>query len=244
MKPIDVLIGIQARSNSTRFPKKIYEIIGDKRVLDHVIDQAKSAADHINHFTRRASVNCQVAVLHPSDDIEIVKAFKNSGAILIGGPENDVLSRFVTAQRMTSADYVVRLTSDCPLILDFVIAKHIHTAAFRHAYKKYDYISNIEEKCRLIADGFDCELLSREALDWLDRMATEAFDREHVTTALRRLRPKHLRQAFIASKLDTSRMKMSVDTPEDLERIREYYHEREHKLALARTLFPDATYEL
>ena len=240
MKSLEVLIAIQARSNSTRFPKKIYEHIGDKRVLDHVIDRAKSTADHIMRYTTRISVKCQVAVLHPEQDDELVKSFRSSGAILIGGPEEDVLSRYVKAQEMTASDYVVRLTSDCPLILDFVIAKHINVAAFN----SYDYVSNIEESCRTVADGFDCEVMSRKAVEWLDQNATEAFDREHVTTALRRDKPSELSQAFISMKLDTSKMKMSVDTQDDLNRLREYYHEREHKLNVARRLFGNGVYEL
>lgn len=240
MEPIEILIAIQARSNSTRFPKKIYEHIGDRRVLDHVIDRAKSTCEHIMKYTKKQNIRCQVAVLHPDDDDELVKTFRSSCAILIGGDEEDVLSRFVNAQRMTAADYVVRLTSDCPLMLDYVIAKHVHVATFN----KYDYVSNIEEKCRFVADGFDCEVLSRQALEWLDNHATSASDREHVTTALRRIRPASLSQAFVSFKLDTSSMKMSVDTPEDLDRMREYYHQREHKMNVARRLFGKSVYEL
>lgn len=242
-RPIEVLIAIQARSNSTRFPKKIYEHIGDKRVLDHVIDRANSTAEHITKYTNKLKIKCQVAVLHPEGDDELVRAFRSSGAILIAGSEEDVLSRFVNAQRMTEADYVVRLTSDCPLILDYVIAKHIHVAAFNH----YDYVSNVEETCRFIADGFDCEVLSKRALEWLDKNAlplSKSTDREHVTTAIRREWPEGLSYGLITMKIDTSKMKMSVDTPEDLERMREYYHERQHKMTVARTLFGGNVYEL
>lgn len=240
MKTLDVLIAIQARSNSTRFPKKIYESIGDKRVLDHVVERAKSTADHISRYTNKMKINCQVAILHPDTDTELVKAFRNTGAILIGGSEEDVLSRYVQAQSMTDADYVVRLTSDCPLILDYVIAKHIHVAAFN----SLDYVSNIEEQCRFVADGFDCEVISRHALQWLDENAVSASDREHVTPAIRRLRPASLTQGFITMKIDTSDMKMSVDTPEDLERMRSYHETRLHKMNVARKLFGNNVYEL
>ena len=239
-KPIEILIAIQARSNSSRFPKKIYEHIGDRRVLDHVISMSNSTAAHIHKYSRVVRMNCRVAVLHPETDNELVRSFRSSNAIFIAGSEEDVLSRYIAAQRMTDADYVVRLTSDCPLILDYVIAKHINVAVIN----QHDYVSNIEESCRFVADGFDCEVISRKALDWLSRNARDAEDREHVTTAIRRHRPPTLSQAFIASKLDTSRMKMSVDTKEDLDRMREYYHEREHKMTVARRLFGSAVYEL
>jgi spore coat polysaccharide biosynthesis protein SpsF (cytidylyltransferase family) len=240
MNTADVLIAIQARSTSTRLPKKIFEKIGHKRVLDHVIAQAQSAANHINRHTSKIKINCQVAVLYPDNDLELLNAFKHSGAIMIGGSEDDVLSRYVAAQRLTNANYVVRLTSDCPIILDFIIAKHIHTAAFR----SLDYVSNVDEACRFVADGLDVEVLSEAALDWLDKTATLPDDREHVTTLLRRARPCHLRQGLVTMKLDTSHMKMSVDTLEDLERVREYFHRREAKMTVARNLFGDDIYEL
>lgn len=240
MKPIEVLIAIQARSNSTRFPRKIFESIGDKSVLDHVIERAKSTAAHITRYTSKLKINCSVAVLHPDGDDELVRAFRSSGAILIAGSEEDVLSRYVHAQSLTDADYVVRLTSDCPLILDFVIAKHIHVACFNN----YDYVSNVEEKCRSVADGFDCEVISRRALEWLNTNAKSASDREHVTTLIRSARPSNLSQAFISMKLDTSGMKMSLDTKEDLDRIRAYYHQRLGKMDIARAMFDRDVYEL
>jgi spore coat polysaccharide biosynthesis protein SpsF len=239
-KPLEVLIAIQARSNSTRLPKKIYESIGDRSVLDHVIDRAKSTAAHITKYTNKLKINCTVAVLHPENDDELVKAFRGSGAILIAGSENDVLSRYIHAQSLTDADYVVRLTSDCPLILDFVIAKHIHVACFN----QYDYVSNVEDSCRLIADGFDCEVISRRAMNWLSQNARSPEDREHVTQAIRKRRPPQLSQAFVSMKMDTSDMKMSVDTIEDLNRMRDYYHKRAAKVDVAKAMFGTHVYEL
>lgn len=246
--PIEVLIAIQARSTSTRFPKKIYEKIGERRVLDHVIDRANSAAAHVNKYTAKLQIKCKVAVLHPSQDDELVSAFSSSKAIFIGGPEHDVLSRYVTAQKMTQADYVVRLTSDCPMIFDFIIAKHINACAFSTLPTSYtgkiDYMSNIDEQCRTVADGLDCEIVSARALSWLNENAITPFDREHVTTAIRRIRPDGYAQAACIMRLDTSDMKLSIDTPEDLLRVRQYYHTRESKTKVAEGLFGKLIYDL
>jgi spore coat polysaccharide biosynthesis protein SpsF len=240
MQTIGVLIGIQARSNSTRFPRKIFEYIGSKRVLDHVIDRAQSASAHLTRYRKERNLEVRVAVLHPYGDKAIIDTFRGTGAMLIAGPEEDVLSRYVEAQNLTRADYIVRLTSDCPLILDYIIAKCVNAAVL----DGHDYVSNIEERARSVADGFDCEVLSARALEWLNENATLAEDREHVTTALRRVRPKDLSQAFVSFKLDTSDMKMSVDTPADLERMRKYYHQREYKMEEAKRIFGRNVYEL
>lgn len=231
METARVLIAIQARSTSKRFPGKIFESIGNKRVLDHVIEKANSAATHVNRHCK-TPMYCRVGLLIPYADKELYKNLKYSDCLIVEGPEDDVLARYIEAQRVTKADYIVRLTSDCPLLLDYVISKHINVCVL----EGYDYVSNVEELCRTTADGFDCEILSKEALAWLGDHAT-GDDREHVTPLLRRARPRELRQAVVMSKLDTSLMKMSLDTPEDLEEIRRYYHNLEQKKDTAQQLF-------
>lgn len=230
---VKVLIAIQARSNSSRFPQKIFQTIGKKMVLQHVIDQALSAKHYAERPNRKLTMKCEVAVLHPESDTQIPTLFRGKGATLISGSEGDVLSRYVKAQKITNADYIVRLTSDCPLILDFIISKHINTAVIN----SFDYVSNVDESCRLVFDGMDCEIMSKRALEWLDENAEMGPHREHVTTLIREKRPQHLKHGFISSKLDSSNMKLSLDTPEDLERIRKYYHERDFKLSLALKTF-------
>lgn len=230
---VKVLIAIQARSNSTRFPQKIYQTIGKKTVLQHVIDQAKSAKLYVERSCHKKSIRCDIAILHPENDNQLIHLFRHSGAILIPGDEQNVLSRFAKAKEIMKPDYIVRLTSDCPMILDFIISKHINVAVFND----FDYVSNVEESCRQVADGFDTEILSARAIDWLSENATTDEEKEHVTLAIRRKKPRELRQAFVSSKLDSSKYKLSLDTPADLEVIRQFYHDREFKMNIAMKTF-------
>lgn len=232
MQPIKVLIGIQARSTSKRFPRKIFETIGPERVLDHVVLRARSAANHIMRHYKKVEMAARVALLIPYADKELYNNFRYSDCMIIEGPEDDVLARFIEAQKITGADYIVRLTADCPLMMDYMISKHVSVAVM----DDYDYVSNVEECCRTIADGFDVEVLSKSALDWLDQHAT-GIHREHVTSLIRTERPEHIRQAIVMSKLDTTHMKMSIDTDQDLYAARKYYHEMERKKEAAQKLF-------
>ena len=229
MEEISVLICIQARTNSTRFPQKIYQSLGKKMVLQHVVDEALSSKLYIERLKHVPPIKCQVLVLHPENDIQLTTTFKNCGAMLVCGSEKDVLSRFIKAQQLFKADYVVRLTSDCPLVLDFMISKHISVAV----YNNYDYVSNVDEEVRTVFDGMDVEIMSNNALKYLAENVTSDLDKEHVTTLLRKNMPKSLKLGFIYSKLDSSDMKLSLDTPEDLEQIRAYFHKKEHKNSLA-----------
>ena len=230
---VKVLIAIQARSNSTRFPQKIYQTIGKKPVLQHVIDSSLSSKRYISMSTHKKKIDCDVAVLHPITDHQVINFCKGKGILLIGGDEENVLSRFLNAFDQCHPDFIVRLTSDCPLILDFVITKHINVAVLNDL----DYVSNVEESCRLAFDGLDCEVLSRNAVEWLRENATSIFDKEHVTTAIRRERPRELSQGFVSFKLDNSSLKLSLDTPDDLDRIRDYFHKRETKMTAATKMF-------
>lgn len=211
----NVLIGIQARSTSSRFPRKSFAMLGDKPLLQHVIDACQKSAVYENKFSIKKGTLVKVCVLVPYGD-EISKSFR---ANIIEGPEDDVLTRYVMAAEKTNADYIVRITADCPLIPPFLISKHITAAVMN----KHDYLSNVDERIRTNFDGLDCEVISKEALAWLNENATDPKDREHVTTKFRREPPKWANVGHVVGYADFSDVKLSVDTPEDLERVRKHY---------------------
>jgi spore coat polysaccharide biosynthesis protein SpsF len=213
----DVYIGIQARSTSTRFPGKIFEKIGDKSILQHVIEACKNSAVYINRTSFKNGILVKTVVLCPHGD-PLTSEFKDVVKVF-EGDENDVLSRYAEMTEKMNADYVVRITSDCPLIPSFLITKAINTAVIN----KYDYCSNVDEDSRTAVDGFDVEVISKKAMAWLHKNASLPADREHVTTMFRREPPKWAKVGYIVGYLDQSGLKLSVDTPEDLERVRKEY---------------------
>lgn len=121
-----VLIGIQARSTSTRLPGKIFLPIGDRPMLQHVIDAANNAKSHILKYSSKKKLEIEVAVLCPEHDVAVKNAFKDK-VIIFDGPEDDVLTRYSLAAIKTESDYIIRLTSDCPLIPPTIISKVINT---------------------------------------------------------------------------------------------------------------------
>ncbi len=223
-----ILIGIQARSGSTRLPRKAFETIGGKWMLDHVIDACKKSAGFLS---RDVGVKTRVVVLTPKDD-PIAAAFK-SRCDVIQGPEQDVLARYLLALEEHEPDYMVRITGDCPLIPSFVISRII-SLALKHAY---DYIGNGDDRFRTSLDGVDCEVISSKLLEEVGRLAVSKEDREHVTTLIRRDTPSWARIGHVMNHFDHSGQKLSVDTPEDLDRVRKVYDSGEDKYRLAiRTL--------
>jgi spore coat polysaccharide biosynthesis protein SpsF (cytidylyltransferase family) len=208
-----VLIGIQARSGSTRLPRKAFEMISGRMMLDRVIEAGKFAAANLEKNGHKAIV----AVLTPTND-PIVQEFR-SRVEIVEGPEHDVLARYQVAAEKYDPELTVRITGDCPLIPAPLITYLTNLAI----NKGYDYISNADERFRTAIDGADCEVISRRLLDHTAELATRPHDREHVTPFIRRTPPEWARLGLAWNHFDLSGIKLSVDTQEDLERVRQAF---------------------
>jgi spore coat polysaccharide biosynthesis protein SpsF (cytidylyltransferase family) len=169
-------------------------------------------------------MRAEVFILCPAGDP--IATFYSRSYTVVEGSLDNVLSRYVKAQQMRGFDYVVRVTGDCPFLSSFVITNHI----FKAINHGYDYVSNVDPEVRTELDGRDVEVLSSLALEWLDEHATTDEDKEHVTTLIRKVRPKVLRRAHLLSRIDISDMKLSIDTPEDFKnserRINSFFEKR------------------
>lgn len=225
-----VTIGIQARSTSKRFPNKVNQMIGDKTILQRLIDSANDSAKYLNRYSFKNFYEVNVAVCCPTGD-EI--ATKYHGLVdIVEGSEDDVLSRYLKLAQICKSDYVVRVTADCPLIPSFVISKMVMTAI----HNKYDYISNVEPTCRTSADGYDCEVFSRQLLEVTYRDARDPYDREHVTPYMRKNK-KNYRHGIVVNHIDLSGLKFSVDTVEEYNRVLAEFESVKKKLEIAAQIF-------
>jgi len=227
MASTKVLIAIQARSTSSRLPRKVFQKIGNKTMLEHVVDACRGSAKYINMHSYSKKIEADVAVLVPEGD-EIAYSLGSRISVLEGS-EKDVLSRYNKALLTFNPDYIVRITADCPLIPHFLISKTINCGVLN----KHDYCSNVDENFRTAVDGFDCEIMSRRALEWLNETATLPQDREHVTTLIRRSPPEWASMGNIIGYIDFSNVKLSVDTQEDLDRVKAMHSKISKAIELA-----------
>lgn len=211
-----ILIGIQARSTSSRFPGKCFEMLGNKMLLQHVIDAGIGSAKYVNRNTHKHSITTEVALLIPKGD-KIKNVFKTK---YYEGSETDVLSRYYFAALASRADYIVRVTGDCPLLPYPIITNHINVIT----NNDYDYVSNVDEHARTCQDGLDCEIFTFDLLEKAHNLATSPGDREHVTLWMRRQPKEDVKQGHVIGHFYSfSGEKLSVDTKEDLDRIRSNY---------------------
>jgi spore coat polysaccharide biosynthesis protein SpsF len=194
---------IQARSGSTRFPRKVLAPLLGRPVLAHVIERVSRAT---------LLDGVVVATTDGAIDDDVASLAIRSGADVTRGPEDDVLSRYLLAVREHGADVIVRITADCPLVDPAIIDLVIGARAAQGA----DYASNVAPAT--YPDGYDVETLTADCLFRIDREATLAYEREHVTLRVR----EHLedyRITQVCNDRDLSWMRLTVDFPEDLDRI-------------------------
>jgi spore coat polysaccharide biosynthesis protein SpsF len=225
----EVLIGIQARSTSTRLPAKCYELIAGTPTIDRVIDVCKKSAAHMTNYSK---IKCttSVALLVPEGD-EVGKG--RADVLRIEGGEDDVLGRYAMAQEKYNPDFMVRITGDCPLHDPRIISKHISVCVGHGA----DYVLNCDERVRTYPDGHDVEVLSARLWKFLFEKVESPEDAEHVTSYLRDNTPDWALTEHVHMETDQSHLKISVDTDEDLSFVRTYHQVYNDKLNKTKNLY-------
>lgn len=200
---------IQARTSSTRLPRKaLLDVVG-KSMLARVVDRV-----------RRASTVERVVVATPSgrDDDALAQHAGSLGVDVYRGDEHDVLDRYYQAARLHRYDVVVRITSDCPLLdpglLDDVVRPLLEPAS------RVDYSCNTLR--RTYPRGLDVEAVPFGALERVWSEATSIHERAHVFPLIHE-HPERFVTAGLTDAQDHSHMRWTVDTLEDLAFVREVY---------------------
>lgn len=157
----------QARLESSRLPGKVMLKVASETLLEI----------HINRILKSKMISSFVLATTNKNGDDIIKqvALQNN-CNFFRGSESDVLDRFYQASLDYLPDYIVRLTSDCPLIDPELIDEVINFAI----EKDVDYCSNT-----LVAnypDGQDIEVIKYDAFVRAWKEAVKSSDREHVTS--------------------------------------------------------------
>jgi spore coat polysaccharide biosynthesis protein SpsF len=209
---LKVVAILQARMGSTRLPGKVLLPAAGKSLIRHMLDRVGrcSTIDELWLATSEDKANNPLAA-------EVEKA----GVNVFRGSEDDVLSRYATVAKRTGADWVVRLTGDCPLhdpsIIDTVVR-----FAIEHA-SEFDYVSNSLQP--IYPDGLDVEVFTSTALARAAKEATTALQREHVTPFIHRYHdgPGPFRVGRVIGPADFSHLRWTVDEPADYEVVKEIF---------------------
>jgi len=195
--------------SSSRLPGKVLREIGDQPMLGWVVNRSRKAKnlDGVAVATTR----------DPGDDPVEAYCAKRGIPIYRGEPF-DVLDRYYQAARKFHADTVVLITGYCPLI-DPDVIDHTIDMFFQSGV---DFAANRLPPpfTRTYPIGLDTEVCSFSALERAWKEAAEPYEREHVMPYLYDTEGR-FRTLLVNYPVDYGSVRLTVDTPEDLEFVRE-----------------------
>jgi spore coat polysaccharide biosynthesis protein SpsF (cytidylyltransferase family) len=201
---------LQARMGSKRLPGKVLLPAAGKPLIRHMLERVQRSK-LVDEFW--------VATSEDRANDPLVEEINNLGAGVFRGSESDVLSRYETVARQTGADWIVRLTGDCPLH-DPAIIDDVVQYAVEHACE-FDYVCN--SLLPTYPDGLDVEVFTYAALAQAQRDATTSLQREHVTPFIHRYHegPGPFRVGHFKGPADFSHLRWTVDEVADYQVVKE-----------------------
>lgn len=194
----------QARFSSSRLPGKVLIPLGNATVLDLHLKRIKQS---------KLIDKLIVATTKEIESDKIVKISKKNNCDYFQGSLDDVLDRFYQAVKNEKADYVVRLTSDCPVIDPF----YIDDLITKFLKAKVDYASNCLNPT--LPDGMDAEIFTFNSLESAWRSSKKKSEREHVTPFIRE--SGKFKILSVEYDFNWSQYRMTLDTEEDYQVLNE-----------------------
>jgi len=198
---------IQARTGSSRLFGKVLSQIENKPMIWHVINRVKKIE----------SVQ-QIALITTEDEPDqvLLDIAKNEDIIGFAGDTTNVLNRHYQCALKISADPIIRITSDCPIIDPYLVEEMLQFFLTHN----YDYVSNIHPAT--YPDGLDVEIFSFQTLEKTFLDAKLNSEKEHVTPYMEK-HPELFNIFNFENNEDLSHIRLTVDQKEDLELIQNLY---------------------
>jgi spore coat polysaccharide biosynthesis protein SpsF len=216
--------------SSSRLPGKILADIAGQPMLTRVFTR-----------TSRAQTLDEVIFATTTDasDDPVAEYCDFSGIPYTRGSLFDVLDRYYQAALQAKADVVVRITADCPVIDPELIDNVVNAVTGKLEIGNFDFVANRLPPPwnRTYPIGLDVEACTFKALKKAWQEAKEPQHREHampyfyegvqLTTIHRTLStgisPRGFNIALLHHTTDFGDYRWTVDTPEDLEFMRQVY---------------------
>lgn len=189
---------ITSRWHSKRLLGKALIDIAGKPMLWHIVNQVKHSR----------LVN-EVVIATDTKSLPIVEFAERNNIPVYEGKTDDILDRLYQTARKFEADVIVRVWGDCPLVNAGIIDEVIKFFIEGH----YDYAYNT--KC---PEGQTVAVISLEVLEKAWGNVKDLKDREWIHSYF--TITKDFKVGVLEADKDWSHIKLSVDTWEDLNRVR------------------------
>ena len=193
---------------STRLPGKVLKELAGKTVLYHVISRCLAI--------RNADIVC-CAVPIGVDNDPVAEEANSCGAVVFRGSELDVLDRYYQAANYLKSDYILRVTSDCPLIDPNICEKVIELLKS----KACRFATN--NLTRSWPHGLDCEAFDFQLLCEAAEQANNPSQREHVTGWMREnLQDVNIKN-YVSPNHTLAKNRWTLDTQDDYQFLRRLF---------------------
>ena len=163
-----VVIILQARMSASRLPGKPLKKVLDRSLLSYQLERLRRV---------HSASEIVVATTTESQDDAIVSLCEAEKVAYFRGSSLDVLDRYYQAAKLFNADYIVRVTGDCPIIDPEIVDQVINE--YLKQLPKYDYVSN--SVIPTYPRGLDTEIFSFALLESAHKEGKLPQEREHVT---------------------------------------------------------------
>jgi spore coat polysaccharide biosynthesis protein SpsF len=187
---------------SSRLPGKVLKPIGDKPVIQHIVDRV-CRAKYVDEVVVATSVS-------PKDDV-LVDYCRQNSITCFRGSEQDVLHRVLDAAQTVNAHLICEIMGDCPFIDPLLIDNAI-TAHLSHGN---DYTSNFYP-VNYLPMGFAVQVFPLTVLKKVAELTSDPIDHVHVSCFIYH-NPKLFKLGGVAvgPELADNTMRFSLDTQAD-----------------------------
>tara|TARA_B100000579_G_scaffold425148_1_gene430509 strand:- start:41 stop:787 length:747 start_codon:yes stop_codon:yes gene_type:complete len=200
---------IEARTQSKRFPNKIFKKIGNYKLLHFLLKR----------LSRLKNIKIIVATTKNPKDKKIINFCKKENYLFFAGKENDLIDRVLNCARNYKIENIISLTSDNPLVDIKYISKYLNI----FCKKKLDYLDNIQSNT--FPKGMAIRIVKRTKLKKFSKFVKKwkSYNyRQHTCYFfMQKKNYKHFR-GYFAKSVRYSKyndLRLTVDYKEDLELI-------------------------
>ena len=192
-------IVIQARMGSARLPGKSLAPIGGRSLLARVVER----------MLHQKELPVVLATTTLLEDDMLCEEADRLGVTVVRGSADDVLGRYAFAASLVGAPAIIRATADNPAV-DLDAPLRTLDILLRSGA---DYVVDYG-----LPLGGTVEAMTTAALVRAAALATDTYDREHVTPFVRRDARSRGVDALAPTALRRPELRFTVDTAEDLTR--------------------------
>ncbi|NHN33883.1 cytidylyltransferase domain-containing protein [Paenibacillus agricola] len=202
---------VATRMTSSRLPGKVLMELCGQPSLVRLIERLRKSK-YIHEIIIATTIN-------PEDDV-VVQTASEQKVHCYRGSEEDVLQRTVEAAKAFDSEWIVQVTSDCPLI----DAEAIDAVIQRMLEQPYlDYVGN--HLVRTYPLGYSVEIFRASVLEHVEQITKDPADREHVSLYLYE-HPEEYKLSNVEAPffLRHPEYRLTLDTEDDYKLINQIYN--------------------